>query len=68
MDKDDSGVRITENNTSKLIGKYGFWVDYTVAPGLAKDFGDATDLSNLEIYNPYQLKAINRDLTYLIRS
>lgn len=68
MDKDDSGVRITEANTGKLVGKYGFWVDYTVAPGLAKDFGDATDLSNLDIYNPFQLKAINKDLTYLIRS
>jgi len=68
VDKDDSGIRITETNTKKLVGKYGFSVDYTTAPGQAKDFGDAVDLSNLKLISPYELKAINRDLEYIIRS
>jgi DNA primase len=68
VDKDDSGIRITETNTKNLVGKYGFAVDYTTAPGQAKDFGEATDLSDLKIVSPYQLKAINRDLNYIIRS
>ena len=68
IDKDDSGIRITESNTNKLMGKYGFSVEYTTAPGIAKDFGEANDLTNLEITNPYELKAINRELEYIIRS
>jgi DNA primase len=68
IDKDDSGIRITESNTNKLTGKYGFSVEYTTAPGIAKDFGEANDLSNLEIISPYELKAINRNLEYVIRS
>ena len=68
VDKDESGIRITETNTKNLVGKYGFAVEYTTAPGQAKDFGEATDLSDLKIVSPYQLKAINRDLNYIIRS
>jgi len=68
VDKDDSGVRIAEANAKKLMKKFGIWVEFTVAPGIAKDFGEAHDLSALEIYSPFQLQAINRDLQYLIRS
>ena len=68
VDKDDSGIRISETNTKKLVSKYGFDVHYTTAPGQAKDFGEASDLSNLEVVSPYQLKAINRSLEYIIRS
>ena len=68
VDKDDSGVRIAEANAKKLMTKFGTWVEFTVAPGIAKDFGEANDLSSLEVYSPFQLQAINRDLQYLIRS
>ena len=68
VDKDDSGIRITESNAKKLTTKFGFWVEYTCAPGIAKDFGDLDDLNGLEIMSPYKLKAINRDLSYLIQN
>jgi hypothetical protein len=68
VDKDDSGIRISETNTKKLVSKYGFDVHYTTAPGQAKDFGEASDLSNLEVVSPYQLKAINRSLEYIIKN
>jgi len=68
VDKDDSGIRIAEANNRKLTTKFGMWTSYTVAPGNCKDFGDANDLSNLEIYSPYQLEAISKDLKYLMRS
>ena len=68
VDKDDSGVRIAEANAKKLMTNFGTWVEFTVAPGIAKDFGEANDLSSLEVYSPFQLQAINRDLQYLIRS
>jgi len=68
VDKDDSGVRIAEANAKKLMNKFGTWVEFTVAPGIAKDFGEAHDFSALEVYSPFQLQAINKDLQYLIRS
>jgi DNA primase len=68
VDKDDSGVRIAEANAKKLMKKFGIWVEFTVAPGIAKDFGEANDFSTLKSYSPFQLQAINRDLHYLIRS
>ena len=68
VDKDDSGIRIAESNHKKLMSKFGMWTSYTVAPGNSKDFGDANDLSKLEIYSQFQLLAINKDLKYLMRS
>jgi len=64
-DRDASGLRIAERNTS-LLTKYGFNIDYTVAPHGHKDFGDVQDFSSLQTWSYFYLKTLKKDLSYIV--
>ena len=64
-DRDVSGLRIAEQNTS-LLSKFGFNIEYTIAPNGQKDFGDVRDFNNLQTWSYFYLKTLKKDLNYLV--
>ena len=64
-DKDASGIKMAYKTTDTLM-KLGLTVEYTFPPGKAKDFGDMTDFSGLEYHSYWKLKAIQKDLNYMM--
>ena len=64
-DKDVSGIKMAYKTTDTLM-KLGLTVEYTFPPGTAKDFGDMTDFSGLEYHSYWKLKAIQKDLNYMM--
>lgn len=64
-DKDASGLKMAYKTTSLLM-TFGINVEYTFAPGKAKDFGDVKDFSQLEYHSYWKIKALQRDLKYFM--
>ena len=64
-DKDVSGLKMAHKTTAILM-KLGLRVEYTFAPGRAKDFGDLEDFSGLEYHSYWKLKALNKDINYMM--
>ena len=64
-DKDSSGLKMADKTTKTLMG-LGLRVEYTFPPGKAKDFGDITDFSQLEYHSYWKLKALKKDLNYMM--
>ena len=64
-DKDASGLKMAYKTTSLLM-TFGINVEYTFAPGRAKDFGDVKDFSQLEYHSYWKIKALQRDLKYFM--
>ena len=64
-DKDASGIKMAYKTTDTLM-KLGLNVEYTFPPGKAKDLGDMTDFTRLEYHSYWKLKAIQKDLNYMM--
>jgi len=64
-DKDASGIKMAYKTTDTLM-KLGLNVEYTFPSGKAKDFGDMTDFTRLEYHSYWKLKAIQKDLNYMM--
>jgi hypothetical protein len=64
-DKDSSGLKMAYKTTDTLM-KLGLSVEYTFPPGKAKDFGDMTDFSGLEYHTYWKLKALKKDINYMM--
>ena len=64
-DKDPSGLKMA-HKTTEILMKLGLRVEYTFAPGRAKDFGDLEDFSGLEYHSYWKLKALNKDINYMM--
>jgi len=63
-DRDESGLRIAEQNTKNLM-KYGFNISYTFAPEGYKDFGDVRNFGRLKTHSYFQLAAQHKDLKFI---
>ena len=64
-DKDTSGIQMAYKTTNTLM-KLGLSIEYTFPPGKAKDFGDITDFTGLEFHSYWKLKALQKDLNYMM--
>jgi len=64
-DKDISGLKMALK-TANILLKLGLKVEYTFAPGFAKDFGDVKDFSKLEYHSHWKLKTLKKDLNYFM--
>jgi len=64
-DKDSSGLKMAYKTTDILM-KLGLSVEYTFPPGKAKDFGDMQDFSSLEYHSYWKLKALKKDIKYMM--
>ena len=64
-DKDSSGIKMAYRTTDMLL-KLGLSVEYTFAPGMAKDFGDVDDFSKLKYHSYWKLKVLKRDLNQIM--
>ena len=64
-DKDTSGIKMAHRTTDILL-KLGLKVEYTFAPGKAKDFGDVEDFSKLQFHSYWKLKALKRNLNNIM--
>ena len=64
-DKDSSGIKMAYKTTNTLM-KLGLSVEYTFPPGKAKDFGDMQDFSELEYHSYWKLKALKKDINYMM--
>jgi len=64
-DKDSSGIKMAYKTTETLM-KLGLSVEYTFPPGRAKDFGDIKDFTQLEYHSYWKLKALKKDLDYMM--
>lgn len=64
-DKDSSGIKMAYKTTDTLM-KLGLRVEYTFPPGKAKDFGDMQDFSELEYHSYWKLKALKKDINYMM--
>ena len=64
-DKDSSGIKMAYKTTDMLL-KMGLRVEYTFAPGMAKDFGDVDDFTNLEYHSYWKLKILKRNLNQIM--
>lgn len=64
-DKDSSGIKMAYKTTETLM-KLGLSVEYTFPPGFAKDFGDMQDFTQLEYHSYWKLKALKKDLDYMM--
>ena len=63
-DNDSAGLRIAERNTA-MLSRYGFNIEYTIAPDGKKDFGDVKDFSKLQTWSYFYLKTLKKDLNYI---
>lgn len=64
-DKDSSGIKMAYKTTETLM-KLGLSVEYTFPSGFAKDFGDMQDFTQLEYHSYWKLKALKKDLDYMM--
>ena len=54
------------HRTTDILLKLGLKVEYTFAPGKAKDFGDVEDFSKLQFHSYWKLKALKRNLNNIM--
>ena len=64
-DKDRSGIKMADR-TTKMLRQMGLRIEYTFAPGSAKDFGDTKDFTVLEYHSYWKLKALKRNLNFIM--